>query len=152
MLHEYPLQNFDDAGGITSVARLAWDVARRQEAGETIWEVVQAGQPIGVVGYASISSEVAALHGICFLSSVHGTGIPLAAVQMAFETIFAQGHDLIFAGHFADNIPIQKFLAKLGAVEHHGNSHEVARCGKMVPVRIVTVKASDFFAMRRRVA
>lgn len=142
-LHEFPLNNFDDTGP-TSLAALAVEIGRRRDAGETILEVVYAGQPIGVIGFASISSDCAALHGIAFAKSTHGSGVPRAAVSMAFEKVFAAGIKSIVGAHFSDNIGIGKFLAKLGARETYGHRHFVPRGGIMVEKILFSIDPVDF--------
>ncbi len=143
LLNEFPLSNLDDSGP-TDLPSLARQVYRREKEGETIWQVIQAGQPIGVIGYAYISFSVAAFHGIAFNRVHHGSGRPLAAVKMAIEHIFAKGFSKLVAATFADNIPIYKFLKKLGFEEYHCDRHTVARGGNMVDVRIYQLHADTF--------
>ncbi len=143
MLLEFPLSNLDNSGP-TDLPSLARQIRRRYREGETIWKVVQAGQPIGVIGYAPISSFCAGLHGICFISRVHRTGIPFAAMAMALDRIFATGVDRIVAGHFIDNAAVTKFLAKFGFVEHRCDRHYVSRCGASVEVRIVELTKDKY--------
>ncbi len=141
---ELPLQNFDDRGPRSPV-EMAADIRRRYREGETIWEVVQAGHhPIGVIGYAPISHEVAALHGVCFTSRVHHTGLPRAAMRMALDLMFATGISKVVAAHFEDNVAVTKFLAKLGFEEHHCDRHSVPRGGVMVGVRIVELSKAKY--------
>ncbi len=148
MLLEFPLSNLDDSGP-TDLPSLARQVYRREKEGETIWQVIQAGQPIGVIGYAPISSSTAGLHGVCFCRWVHGSGRPRAAMVMALDRIFATGVDRIVAGHFIDNIPVHKFLKKLGFEEHHCDKNYVSRMGAMVEVRIVELLKATYNEITR---
>ncbi len=134
---EFPLQNMDDSSPRGPQA-FAQEIHRRQNSGgETIWEVVQAGQPIGVIGFAPISDEIAALHGVCFARKHHGTGRPLAAMRMVLDEIFSRGYTKVVAATFADNIPIYKFLKKLGFIQHSSGEHKTSREGMLIDVRIV---------------
>ncbi len=146
LLNEFPLSNLDDSGP-TDLPSLARQVYRREKEGETIWQVIQAGQPIGVIAYTSISTDLAAFHGIAFTRKQHGSGRPLAAVTMALEQIFAKGYLKVIAAHFVDNLAIYKFLKKLGFIDHHCDRHSVPRMGVMIDVRISALRVDTFREM-----
>lgn len=147
LLNEFPLQNLDDTSPRGPQA-FAQEIHRRQNSGgETIWEVVWNGEPIGVIGYCPLSPDAAVFHGIAFARKHHGTGRPLEAVKMALEQIFMRGIETVIAAYFADNIPVHKFLKKLGAVEKHGEVHHAAREGRMEEVKLVSIHVDHFRAL-----
>lgn len=113
-LNEYPERNFDDAGP-RSIEELARDVRAREAAGETVWELLDGGLPVGVVGYIQKTQQIGQFHGICFSKDVHGSGIPLLGVAEVLDRAFAAGTEVVEAYYFADNYRVARFLRKLGA-------------------------------------
>ena len=142
-LQEFPVCNFDDDGprDLTQMARFMEDLRKR---GRQMWEVVQSGQPVGIIGYEQETPTVGCFRGICFTKSVHGTGIPLMAVAEVLDKAFTVGTEKVRAEYFADNLRVRAFLQKFGAVDEQLVNSERLRGGKVVAWRVVGISACDF--------
>jgi RimJ/RimL family protein N-acetyltransferase len=143
LLNEAPAQNLDDTSP-TSAAGIKAEVIDRETHGEMVWQVVQAGQKIGVIGYARINDEWGSFHGISFTKKVHGTGAAIEAVSMVLRQVFASGVKKVMAVHFEDNHQVWKFLQKLGARENGIKHNHTPRGGVKVNVRVATIDAVHF--------
>jgi len=114
-LRQFPSQNFDDAGP-KSLDELTQDMAARSESGQTIYEVLQSGEPVGVIAVSKVDfiHHQAKFCGICFDKAVHGKGIAIEAVRVVLRKLFADGVQSVVAAYFSDNIAARKMFQKLG--------------------------------------
>lgn len=140
-LNEFPLANFDDYGPKTQ-AQFVTEMLRRAEY-ETIVGIESAGELVGIVGYLPLSPRSGWLHGICFTSKTHGTGLPYLAVKEVLDGQFANGVEKISASYHADNARVRDFLWKLGAVDEGYLKHETLRGGRPLDKYLVAFFNKD---------
>lgn len=112
-MQEFRQFNFDDSGPKSAVD-LASSIDFWMDSGVNFFEVLAGNKPVGAIGLL-VSGDQAQFRGICFSSSVHGTGIPAAAVMEVLESHFATGVKRVLASYFQDNRRVAKFLGKFGA-------------------------------------
>lgn len=127
-LNEFPLANFDDYGPKTE-REFVTEMLRRAEY-EAIVGVESAGELVGAIGYLPLSPRSGCLHGICFTSKTHGTGLPFHAVRAFLESHFTSGVDKISASFNADNRRMYQLAQRLGAVEEGYLRRQTMRGGK----------------------
>lgn len=146
-LNEDKEKNFSDDGPRTLEA-LKLNVAERQKEGETIYEVLLEGEPIGVIAHKPVVDGIMErFNGICFTEKTHGTGVPFEAVAMVLDRIFKTGVSMVAAAYFADNLRVEAFLKKLGfGYSTAGGS--AWRNSKTVESRQSMVYVEDFMAVR----
>ncbi len=136
-LHEFPANNFDDYGP-TTYAEFAEEMERRGGAEQT-WGIMAAGHLCGIVAYLPYTPRSGTFHGVCFTRSVHGTGIPRAAVRAIADEIFASGVEKISASFFASNLKVHRFLAGLGAVDEGLMRQHTLQGGIPIDMRLVAL-------------
>ena len=139
LVAEHPEHNLNDSSPRTA---LEWnnELQRRQDAGEIVYEVLYGGNPVGIVGVAQATPEVAAFHGIAFLSEMHGSGVPLEAVRRVIDRIFSYtSASKISATYHADNPRIRRFLQKLGAVDEGYLRQHIKRNGQMIDLFMIAI-------------
>lgn len=147
-MREFPESSFDDAAPKTADG-LATKMIAGESAGQKYSLVLYRGEPVGAIGYLQISSAGGIFKGICFTRSVHGSGVPLAAVSMFLEEVFQSGTETVVAIVFADNLRIRGFLPKLGAVGVFSELPSAKRDGESVRLRAYRIRADDFLEMHR---
>src|SRR5437879_5857660 len=91
-LRQRPDANFDDAGPHTLDAMVE-DMGERIAAGQTVYEVIKSGQPVGVIAIKRVDHvhHQQKFCGICFDESVHGKGVAIEAVRMVLRKAFEAG-------------------------------------------------------------
>ncbi len=137
IMREFPLNNFDDSGprSLGEFEELMAARARR----EMLLGFHVAGELAGAMAYQGASGRSGMLRGVCFARSVHGTGVPLAAVASAIAALFADGVEKISAQMFADNERAWRFFQKLGAVEEGLLRAHTTRSGELIDVRVIAL-------------
>jgi RimJ/RimL family protein N-acetyltransferase len=135
-LRQFPQHNFDDSGPRT-VDEFAAEMDRRLASGERAWGFEHGGNLAGIAGYAPLAAHWGMFHGICFDERVHGKGIARAAIEAVLTELFAQGVEKISASYFAENTRIERFLARLGAIEEGYLHRQARRGGQPVDMRLV---------------
>lgn len=142
-LHEYPESNFDDTGART-LDGLRDAIRYREDSGEILWEVIQSGQPVGIIAYKQLFREQGMFRGICFTREMHGTGVPLRAVRKVLSMVFDGDTQKVAAIHFEDNFRVAAFLKKLGAVSREHSLSPTVRNGKPLHWKAVEIAKDDF--------
>jgi len=138
-LHEFPKQNLDDYAPKTLEA-FKLDIQKRLAQGEIIGIILRGGEPVGVIGFRQLTDYLGALHGICFTSKVHRTGLTQYAVHKFLKMMFRETKlDKISATYFRDNEQIKGFLKKQG-FEHEGTMKmHTRRAGRPIDVSLVAL-------------
>lgn len=161
-LQQFPASNFDDSGPRTLEEFVA-SMGRRVLSGQTCYEVVHNGQPVGAIAFTMVGfiHQQAKFCGICFDQAVHGKGIALEAVRMVLREVFSRGAQSAMAVHFSDNIAVQKMFRKLGSYRNARKgtlpiAREVAkvlnpatRGGEQVNLTVVVIDGGVFRANDR---
>jgi RimJ/RimL family protein N-acetyltransferase len=149
-MNEYPHGNFADP-----IPRKVEDFRReiiyRENEGESVLLVTVDGEPAGLIGYYRSRKEVIQFHGICFAKQLHGSGIPLAAVQKFLVWAFKSGAKMVIGTPFEDNARTIRFLSKLGAVRDNAvETWEGTREGKPIKTVGMVIHADQFQKNRGR--
>jgi RimJ/RimL family protein N-acetyltransferase len=142
-LMEKPEQSFNDFGP-KNIRELAEQTIQRIIEGEIISEVLFDGTPVGAIGYNQVTEEIGVFRGIVFTESVHGTGVPFAAVSMVLDAVFKAGTQKVFARCFETNKQVAKFLKKLGARDEDLEAGTTICGGCVVAWKVVSIKYGDF--------
>lgn len=145
-LNEHPECNFDDSGP-KSEEEFASRMERRRASGCELWEVVQLGQPVGVIGWNPVERK---FEGICFTESVHGSGVAFEACCAVLERVFERWAGVVRAAYFADNKRVDGLFRKLGAVERLQIESNVRQSGKVMVWKIVEIDEPSFREHRKR--
>ena len=157
---EFPLQNLDDDGP-KSLEEFTAHMQAKEAAGETSYEIIQLGQPVGIIviqRYTFIHPR-AKFAGVCFSKEVHGKGVALEAIKTVLQKTFDGGAESVVASYFSDNIAIHKMFQKLGmytycnkrkqvtrpmACEVGKFPHPVTRNGQAVTMTMITIDRDAF--------
>lgn len=113
-LHEYWELNSDDFSA-QSFTDFEKSMRARSET-EEIWEVLDGGSPIGVIGYRAATKRNGWVRGIVFSQTVHGTPVTKMAVSMFLAKKFGKGVEKVNLTYFQSNFRVARFLERLGAV------------------------------------
>lgn len=157
-LNQEPSANFDDSSPKT-LEEFSASMETRQKS-QMIYEVVQHGQPIGVIGIEHFThvTPQAKFVGICFTKEACGKGIALEAVKMVLQKTFSGGAQSVVAMYHSDNIAVSKMFRKLGVAlgdrKRRPLACEVARFpnpatrdGKPVEMTMVLIDGNAFRAL-----
>lgn len=149
-LHEDCSANIDDTFPRTYEDWIA-DFPRRYECGETIYEVIQLGRPIGVIAHAPVvKGYIETFKGICFTRSACGTGVAREAVAEVLTRIFSTGVDTVAARYFASTRRVARFMAGLGAHSPLKIHAMTEQGGKSIDGEQVLIHDYAFRAIERR--
>lgn len=129
----FPREMFDDFERWETYRHFEKEMDRRAEA-ETTWMATEAGVPVGFMSAAKHNDHLASMRGICFAKEVHGTGVPLRAMRLCLDQIFATGVYKINSYAFVDNLRSIRFYKKLGAREQGLLERHTLRNGKMTDI------------------
>jgi RimJ/RimL family protein N-acetyltransferase len=134
-VQQHPALNTDDSTPTTEAAFVALMQART--ATERFWGVTADGAPCGVIAYRAFTPRGGMFHGICFDEGVWGTGVTRTAVRGVLAALATEGVGTVLAAFFPENVRVDRFLARLGAVEEPTLGMRVRRSGHWQPLQIV---------------
>jgi len=135
---EFPKHNFDD-GGPQTLEQFELDIAERVAQEVLVGFHLDDRDFIGAAAYRPFTPRQGVLHGVCFAKRVHGTGIPLEAMQGFLQGLFLDGAEKISAQLHADNTRAWRWFKKLGFVQEGLFRAHTTRAGKLIDLRIIAL-------------